>query len=71
MLWSVAEDAPQALTLIEDMPASIVMAEATYDADRLRQAITDRGATAVIPSNRSRARKHPPAGKFVEAFAGP
>jgi transposase len=52
-------DAPQAAILIEDLPASIVMADTAYDADRLRQIIADKGALAVIPSNPSRARKHP------------
>jgi transposase len=54
-----AGDAPQAMALIEGMPASVVMADTAYDADRLRQAIADKGATAVIPSSPSRARKHP------------
>jgi transposase len=52
-------DAPQAAALIESLPASIVMADAAYDADRLRQIIADKGALAVIPSNPSRATKHP------------
>ena len=52
-------DAPQAALLIENLPASIVMADTAYDADRLRQIIADKGALAVIPSNPSRARKHP------------
>jgi transposase len=52
-------DAPQAAILIEDLPASIVMADTAYDADRLRQIIADKAALAVIPSNPSRARKHP------------
>ena len=34
------------------------MADAAYDADRLRQAIADKDAVAVIPNNRPRA-KHP------------
>lgn len=52
-------DAPQALALIEDLPAAIVMADTAYDSDRLRQSIADKGAIAVIPSNPSRAAKHP------------
>lgn len=52
-------DAPQALALIEGLPASIVMADAAYDSDRLRQAIAGKGAQAVIPDNPSRTRKHP------------
>ena len=54
-----AGDAPQVMALIEGMPASVVMADTAYDSDRLRQAIADKGATAVIPSNPSRPRKHP------------
>ena len=35
------------------------MADTAYDSDRLRQAIADKGAVAVIPNNPSRASKHP------------
>ena len=52
-------DCPQAYTLIDGLPAAIVMADAAYDADPLRQAIAAKGAVAVIPSNPSRARKYP------------
>ena len=52
-------DAPQAMPLIEDMPARIVMADTAYDADYLRAAIANKGAVAVIPGNPSRARKYP------------
>ncbi|EJT01277.1 hypothetical protein RCCGE510_31171 (plasmid) [Rhizobium sp. CCGE 510] len=52
-------DAPQADALIEGMPAEVVMADTAYDSDRLRQAIADKGAKAVIPNNPSRARKYP------------
>jgi transposase len=52
-------DAPQADALIEDLPAQVVMADAAYDSDRLRKAIADKGAIAVIPNNPSRARKYP------------
>jgi transposase len=52
-------DAPQAGPLIEDLPAEAVMADTAYDSDRLRQAIADKGAVAVIPNNPSRAKKHP------------
>lgn len=52
-------DAPQADTLIEGLPAQIVIADAAYDSDRLRKAIADKGAVAVIPNNPSRARKYP------------
>jgi hypothetical protein len=34
------------------------MADAAYDSDRLRKAIADKGAVAVIPNNPSRARKY-------------
>ena len=52
-------DAPQAGPLIEGLPAQVVMADAAYDSDQLRQAIAETGAVAVIPNNPSRARKHP------------
>ena len=52
-------DAPQADRLIEGLPAQIVLADAAYDSDHLRQVITDKGAKAVIPNNPSRAQKHP------------
>ena len=52
-------DAPQAQALINGLPAQIVLADAAYDSDLLRQSIADKGAQAVIPNNPSRARKHP------------
>ena len=52
-------DAPQAGSLIEGLPADIVMADTAYDADHFRLAIADKGALAVIPNNPSRSRKHP------------
>lgn len=52
-------DAPQAADLIQGLPARVVMADTAYDADHLRDAIAERGATAVIPNNPSRAIKHP------------
>ncbi|MCA6105600.1 IS5 family transposase [Bradyrhizobium sp. WSM 4400] len=52
-------DAPQAATLIEGLSAEVVMADAAYDADHLRQAIAAKGALAVIPNNPSRALKYP------------
>lgn len=52
-------DCPQAYALIEELPASVVMADAAYDADPLRREIADKGAIAVIPNNPSRARKYP------------
>ena len=51
-------DCPQAYALIEGLPAQVVMADAAYDADPLRQAIAAKGAVAVIPNNPSRARKY-------------
>ena len=52
-------DCPQAYGLIDGLPAEVVMADAAYDADPLRQAIAEKGAVAVIPNNPSRARKYP------------
>jgi transposase len=52
-------DAPQAAALIEGLAAEVVMADAAYDADHLRQAIAATGALAVIPNNPSRAIKYP------------
>jgi transposase len=51
-------DAPQAGPLIAGLPAEVVMADTAYDADHFRQAITDKGAIAVIPNNPSRAQKY-------------
>lgn len=51
-------DAPQADALIAGLPAEVVLADAAYDSDRLRKAIADKGAIAVIPNNPSRARKY-------------
>ena len=52
-------DAPQAEPLIDALPAGVVMADAAYDSDRLRQKIAANGALAVIPNNPSRAHKYP------------
>lgn len=52
------EDAPQADTLIEAQSADAVLADAAHDSDRLRKAIADQGAIAVIPNNPSRARRY-------------
>ncbi len=52
-------DAPQAVALIKDLPADVVMADTAYDADHLRQEIADKDALAVIPNNPSRTKKHP------------
>ena len=35
------------------------MADTAYDSDKIRQAVADKGALAVIPNNPSRAHKHP------------
>src|ERR1700704_1415705 len=43
-------DAPQAAALTAGLPADVVMADTAYDADHLRQAITAKGARAVIPN---------------------
>jgi transposase len=52
-------DCPQAYDLIDGLPAAVVMADAAYDADPLREKIARKGAIAVIPNNPSRARKYP------------
>ena len=51
-------DAPQAEVLLADLSADVVLADAAYDSDHLRETIAGKGATAVIPNNPSRARKH-------------
>jgi transposase len=52
-------DCPQAYGLIDGLPAEVVIADAAYDADELRQVIAQKRAEAVIPNNPSRSRKHP------------
>ena len=52
-------DAPQAMALVDGLPAEVVMADTAYDADACGQAIAEKGAIAVIPNNPSRALKHP------------
>ena len=54
-----AGDAPQAATLMEGQAAEVVIADAAYDADHIRDAIVVKGACAVIPSNPSRTRPFP------------
>jgi transposase len=44
--------------LIEGLPAEAVMADTAYDSDRIRRAVADKGALAVIPNNPSRASKY-------------
>ena len=41
------------------MHADVVIADTAYDADHFRSSIAGKGALAVIPSNPSRATKHP------------
>ena len=48
-------DATQAQALLEGERAERVIADKAYDADRIRQAVTDLGAHAVIPSHPCRA----------------
>lgn len=48
-------DITQAHALIAGLPARHVLADKAYDADHFRSAIGKAGATAVIPSNGSRA----------------
>lgn len=52
-------DAPQAKALLGDDRPDAVLADAAYDSDAFRAAIGKTGATAVIPNNPSRAKKHP------------
>jgi transposase len=52
-------DAPQADALIEGLPADIFLADTAYDSDRLRNAVAEKGAVAVIPNNPSLAQKYP------------
>ena len=52
-------DAPQAEALIAGLAADIVMGDTAYDSDRLRNAIAENGAVAVIPNSPSRAQKYP------------
>ena len=51
-------DVPQAAALLSGQTASIVMADAAYDADHFRDIVAALGATAVIPNNPSRTAKH-------------
>jgi transposase len=51
-------DAPQAGPLLEGAPAEVVIADAAYDADHIRQAIAEKRAKAAIPNNPSRSLKH-------------
>jgi transposase len=51
-------DAPQAEALLQGLPADVVLADAAYDSDRLRDMIAGKQAKAVIPNNPSRTRTH-------------
>ena len=52
-------DAPQAEALLKGHPAEVVMADAAYDSNSIRDAVAAMGAVAVIPNNPSRTLKHP------------
>ena len=52
-------DITEAHVLIEGLAARYVLADTAYDADHFRDEVEARKAEAVIPSNPSRARKHP------------
>ena len=52
-------DAPQAVDLLAELPAEVVMADAAYDSGAIREAIAGKGALAVIPNNPSRAQRYP------------
>jgi transposase len=54
-----AGDAPRAHALMQGQAARFVLADAAYDADHIRAAVAAKRATAVIPGNPARARKHP------------
>jgi transposase len=54
-----AGDAPQAVALVEGLPAEAVMGDTSYDSDSFREVIADKQAEAVIPNNPSRAQKYP------------
>lgn len=43
-------DAPQAEALLGELPAEVVMADAAYDSDAIREAIAEKGALAAIPN---------------------
>ena len=49
-----AGDAPQAPALLDGQIGDAVLADKAYDSNALRAIIADMGATAVIPSNRTR-----------------
>jgi transposase len=49
-----AGDVTQAPALLHDQTGEAVLADKAYDSNALRAIIADMGATAVIPSNRTR-----------------
>ncbi len=49
-------DCPQAHGLIDWLPADVFIADASYDANPLGEAIAEKDAIAVIPNNPSRAK---------------
>ena len=51
-------DASQAMALMDGLAADVVMADAAFDSDEVRDAIAKKGAVAVIPNNPSRTRRH-------------
>ena len=54
-----AGDAPQAAPLVDGLAADVVIADTAYDSDAFRELIAEKHAEPVIPSNPSRAKKHP------------
>jgi hypothetical protein len=50
--------APLADAVFVGLPAYFLLAYPVFDSDRLRSAIADKGAVAVIPNNPSRAQKY-------------
>jgi len=53
-----ASDITQAEALIADLPAEHVLGDKGYDAKSLREAITEQGAVAVIPSRTTSPQVH-------------
>ncbi len=52
-----AHDITQAHLLVDGLPGIYVIADMSYDADHFRDPIEARGAQAVIPGSKSRARR--------------
>ena len=61
LLYSAGQvhESTKAEALIAGLPADNVIADKAFDSDRFRAHLADRGITAVIPSNASRARAIP------------